>query len=156
MLADELHCCVWWQFRQRRELGGGLLCVLASVSAWDLNWTHSCTGMVQQNPGPELSPDRCRIKAAWTRSLRLKVDPLLQTPSEQRRLCHSVKQPVCKQHITEILKMKSTIKSNSAVFQRRAGSSANSSASSSCHCHSTLPFSHFCLVQDSIVHLMGD
>lgn len=45
-------------------------------------------------------------------------------------------QPVCQHHNTEILKMKSTTKSSSAVFQRRVSSSSNPSASSSCHCRS--------------------
>lgn len=35
-------------------------CFLAEI----LNWNHSCTGRVQQNPGPELSSDRCCIKTA--------------------------------------------------------------------------------------------
>lgn len=26
VLADELHCCVWWQFGQQRERGGRIVC----------------------------------------------------------------------------------------------------------------------------------
>lgn len=57
----ELHCYVQCQIRSQWE---GTELVLACVSGWGSDWTHSCTVRVLQNPGPELSPDRCCIKTA--------------------------------------------------------------------------------------------
>lgn len=80
VLADELHCCVWWQFRQQWEWGGGEYYV-----SWLLSLLEIQTGPTAAQAGSSRILDLswaltgAALKFPWTRSLQLKVDPLLQT-----------------------------------------------------------------------------
>lgn len=114
--------------------GQGILCVLPEIQTGptaaqtgsrrilDLSW--ALTGAA--------------LKLPWSCSPGLNVDPPLVDGLRNSAvfdiLLHP--QPVCKHHNTEILKMKSTTKASSAVFQRRVSASPNPSASSSCQCRS--------------------
>lgn len=84
--ADELHCCVRWQFRQQR--GGRENCVSCLRSLPEIQ-----TGPTAAQAGSsrilDLSwaPTGAALKWPWP---WLNVDPLLQTPSEQCFLWHYV------------------------------------------------------------------
>lgn len=155
--ADELHCCVRWQFR--RQWGGREYCVSCLLSLPEIQ-----TGPTAAQAGSRRildlswSPTGAALKLPWSCSLGLNVDPPLVDAFGtvlSLTFCYIHSQFVSittlkfekwSQQLKPVLQ---TSRKELALLWIPQPVAAVSVAL-------PLSFSHLCLVQDSIIHRMGD